>query len=67
MGRNLKVIWFLFFAAFIGLAGCSQPIAEKAGTEKKGIEQEGKTGSEDEKKKRRQLNKKKKKKKKLDQ
>jgi hypothetical protein len=50
MGRNLKVIWFLFFAAFIGLAGCSQPIAEKAGTEKKGIEQEGKTGSEDEKK-----------------
>ncbi|MFT9596439.1 VanW family protein [Mesobacillus sp.] len=50
MGRNLKVILFLIFAAFIGLAGCSQPIAEKAGTEKKVIEQEDKAGSENEEK-----------------
>lgn len=47
MGRNLKVIWFLFFTAFIGLAACSQPIAEKAGTENKVIEQDEKAGSED--------------------
>nr|WP_243462892.1 VanW family protein [Mesobacillus boroniphilus] len=38
---------FLIFASFIGLAGCSQPIAEKAGTEEKVIEQDDKAVSED--------------------
>lgn len=41
MGRKMRFFWLLIFAVFIGLAGCSEPVAEKAEPENKEIEQEG--------------------------
>ncbi|WNF25031.1 VanW family protein [Mesobacillus jeotgali] len=41
MGRKMKVTWLLIVVVFIGLTGCSQPVAEKAETENKVIEQKG--------------------------
>ncbi|WP_371932023.1 hypothetical protein [Mesobacillus subterraneus] len=41
MDRNMRIIWLLVVAVFIGLVGCSEPTAKKVEKVNKVIEQEG--------------------------